>query len=162
MLTTFEIDIPGEPLPAPRSRSTRNGERYDGAYNGWLERARTLAGSVARYRGWYDPIDEPMMLTVLAVHRIPISWPEWRRAGAYRGTLAHTHEPSIASLVQAGIDTLAGIVFERAAQVTRAEGIKIYQSSLHPTPALKVCARRHRVVSVRDAVAADVREFEGE
>jgi Holliday junction resolvase RusA-like endonuclease len=124
------IEIPGEPIGKGRPRFG-NGRTYSPEKTQRWEQA---AAWEARRQYDGEPMEGPLLVTVVAKFAIPKSWPKWRQEAAERGLVMHAVKPDASNVLKAVEDALQGVVYRDDSQIAAVMVRKFYA----PDPKVRV------------------------
>ena len=118
-MTAIRIIVPGAIVPWKRAqrRQFRNGahvtftDREVEAYHGVVRMAAADA------MGGRLPIDEPIMLSLLAVFAVPASWSGKRQREALAGMRHKVSRPDMENTIKGALDAMQSIVYRDDSQI---------------------------------------------
>lgn len=106
---TIQIEIPGNPVPKGRHRTTKTGISYTPEKTRkWEQIARLIASDQMKGQ---DPMNGAISFIVSVYFDIPKSWPNWKKEVAEHEGVAHTSRPDADNILKASSDALNGVVF---------------------------------------------------
>ena len=130
----IQIEIPGNPVPKGRHRTTKSGHSYTPTKTKkWEQIARLMASDQMKGQ---DPMSGAIDLIVSAFFAIPKSWPKWKKDAAEKGLVVHTSRPDYDNILKAAADALNGIVFYDDSQIFNGYTNKMYSTK----PCVKIIA----------------------
>lgn len=112
----FSIRVPGEPVGKGRHRTTTIGGKVR-SYTPARTREYESRVASAGLDVIDSPLECPIGVQMMIVHRIPASWPKWKKVMAETGELLPTGKPDASNIVKAVEDGLNGVAWVDDSQI---------------------------------------------
>ena len=122
----INIYVAGQPVGKARPRVTRSGRVYTPTKTMQAEQGiREAAEHAMQGR---DPLDQPLVASMVFCMQIPKSWSKAKRQQAEDGQILPAAKPDIDNLAKTVMDALNGMVYEDDSQVVQLAVSKRYST----------------------------------